>query len=213
MLSDETALLKVLSCATLALSDEEAAAQHLRSALQLVSEPFIPVAAAGCLAVVAPILAEREENKRAVQLLGLAFTYSDSILMGWMGKWSRLTRLRDRLKADLGAAAYQATWARGTQLNLEVTVADVLDYWGDDPDAEAVDIRHQANQALIEPLTPRELEVLALLAQGHSNREIADALTVVVGTVKSHVYNICQKLEADNRTQAVLKAKELGLIR
>jgi ATP/maltotriose-dependent transcriptional regulator MalT len=77
---------------------------------------------------------------------------------------------------------------------------------------EAKDLRQQANEALIEPLTERELEVLGLLGEGRSNREIAKALIVVVGTVKSHVHNICQKLSTDNRTQAVLKAKQLGLI-
>jgi LuxR family maltose regulon positive regulatory protein len=51
-----------------------------------------------------------------------------------------------------------------------------------------------------------------LLAEGRSNREIAQALTVVVGTVKTHVFNICQKLDAANRTQAVAKARQLNLL-
>jgi LuxR family maltose regulon positive regulatory protein len=65
---------------------------------------------------------------------------------------------------------------------------------------------------LLDPLTERELEVLRLLAEGASNAAIAAALVVVVGTVKKHVYNICAKLGAQNRTQAVARARALRLL-
>lgn len=65
---------------------------------------------------------------------------------------------------------------------------------------------------LVEPLTEREEEVLQLLAQGLTNKDIAEELTVVVGTVKSHNHNIYTKLGVDNRTQAVARARELHLI-
>jgi LuxR family maltose regulon positive regulatory protein len=61
-------------------------------------------------------------------------------------------------------------------------------------------------------LTERELEVLGMLAAGSSNREIAEALVVSLDTVKKHVTHILEKLGAANRTQAVARAKELGLI-
>lgn len=67
-------------------------------------------------------------------------------------------------------------------------------------------------QPLVEPLSERELEILALLATGDSNREIANQLFIAEGTVKNHVTNILGKLGARDRTQAALKAKELGLI-
>jgi len=66
--------------------------------------------------------------------------------------------------------------------------------------------------ALVEPLTGRELEVLRMLASGRSNRRIADELVVTVDTVKKHVTHIFWKLGADNRTQAVALARDLGLI-
>jgi DNA-binding NarL/FixJ family response regulator len=70
-----------------------------------------------------------------------------------------------------------------------------------------------APQALpIEPLSEREHEVLVLLAQGHSNREIADRLVLAEGTVKNHVSNILAKLQAENRTQAADIARRYGLI-
>jgi len=65
---------------------------------------------------------------------------------------------------------------------------------------------------VIEPLSEREIEILRLIAQGASNREIAGALFLAEGTVKNHVTNILGKLEARDRTQAALKARDSGLI-
>jgi DNA-binding NarL/FixJ family response regulator len=65
---------------------------------------------------------------------------------------------------------------------------------------------------LVEPLSDRELEILVLVARGASNREIAGQLYIAEGTVKNHVTNILGKLGVRDRTQAALKAKELGLI-
>lgn len=66
--------------------------------------------------------------------------------------------------------------------------------------------------ALAEPLSERELEVLRLAAGGASNREIAAALVIAEGTVKNHLTSILSKLDASDRTEAAVKAKELGLI-
>lgn len=61
-------------------------------------------------------------------------------------------------------------------------------------------------------ITPRELEILELIAQGMSNREIADKLFVSENTVKTHSSRLFDKLDARRRTQAVQIAKEMGLI-
>lgn len=68
------------------------------------------------------------------------------------------------------------------------------------------------NQSLVEPLTDRELEVLGLLADGLSNQAIADELIIAVGTVKSYTSHIYGKLAVANRTQAIVRAQELGII-
>ncbi len=60
-------------------------------------------------------------------------------------------------------------------------------------------------------LTPRESEVLSYLLNGSSNKEIARALDLQVVTVKLHIRGICRKLNAKNRTQAALKAREMGI--
>lgn len=67
-------------------------------------------------------------------------------------------------------------------------------------------------QLLIEPLSPRELEVLRLVAAGQTNREIGEALFVATGTIKKHLNNIFGKLAVSNRTQAIARARELGLL-
>lgn len=63
-----------------------------------------------------------------------------------------------------------------------------------------------------EPLTPRETEVLRLLSGGYSNREIGDALSLTEGTVKNHISKVLLKLGVRDRTRAVLKGLEKGLI-
>ena len=66
--------------------------------------------------------------------------------------------------------------------------------------------------ASIEQLTEREREILTLVARGASNRQIAENLYLTEGTVKNHMSNILGKLGVRDRTQAALKAKELGLV-
>jgi LuxR family maltose regulon positive regulatory protein len=86
--------------------------------------------------------------------------------------------------------------------------------------SEAIDevVRHRepadrsTSDQLIEPLTEREMEVLSLVAAGLPNRQIAENLVVVVDTVKKHVSRVLRKLSADNRTQAVARARALGIL-
>jgi len=63
-----------------------------------------------------------------------------------------------------------------------------------------------------DPLTDRETEILRLMAGGYSNKEIANSLGVAEGTVKNHVSNILSKMGVRDRTRAVLKAFEMGLV-
>ncbi|MEM7334891.1 MAG: LuxR C-terminal-related transcriptional regulator [Chloroflexota bacterium] len=68
------------------------------------------------------------------------------------------------------------------------------------------------DQTLIEPLSDRELEILQLVADGLSNREISEKLFVALNTVKGHNHRIFSKLQVNRRTEAVARARELGLI-
>jgi len=66
--------------------------------------------------------------------------------------------------------------------------------------------------SLVEPLSERELEVLQLVAQGLSNREISERLFLALDTVKGHNRRIYGKLQVQRRTEAVARARELGLL-
>ena len=68
------------------------------------------------------------------------------------------------------------------------------------------------SEVLHEPLSDREIEVLRLVSQGLSNRGIAEKLFISPGTAKTHIHNLCGKLGAQNRTEAAIRARELGLI-
>ncbi len=67
-------------------------------------------------------------------------------------------------------------------------------------------------QRIFEPLSPRELEVLHLMAQGLSNQEMCERLFLALSTVKGHNRTIFGKLQVQRRTEAVARARELGLV-
>jgi DNA-binding NarL/FixJ family response regulator len=69
-----------------------------------------------------------------------------------------------------------------------------------------------SSEALVLPLSPREREIVSLLGSGASNKEIADRLSLAEGTVKNHVTNILTKLDVRDRTQAALRARQLGIV-
>ena len=68
------------------------------------------------------------------------------------------------------------------------------------------------SEVLAEPLSEREIEVLRLVTTGMSNREIAQKLIISAGTAKTHIHNLCGKLGVHNRTEAAMRARELGLV-
>jgi len=67
-------------------------------------------------------------------------------------------------------------------------------------------------EPLLEPLTMREMEIIRMVATGASNKEIADKLVIAEGTVKNHITSILGKMNVKDRMNAVIKARELGLI-
>lgn len=81
-----------------------------------------------------------------------------------------------------------------------------------EPASDGVAPRRGVSQRLEDPLSERELEVLALLASGRTNSEVARDLFVSVGTVKSHTGNIYRKLQARNRAEAVARARDFQLL-
>jgi predicted ATPase/DNA-binding CsgD family transcriptional regulator len=188
---------RALAMAACGLGDYERARQQVHTVLAQETGSGIRL---WTLPMVALIQAHEGDYDRVAALLGLSFTHPASAT-GWLEYWPLITRLRRRLETQLGAETFAAAWKSGSQLDLDTIVEQVL-----------VETDPQAKQPLVEPLTNRELEVLRLIAEGLSNRAIAEALTIVEGTVRTHVYNLCQKLGARNRTQAVARARVLRIL-
>ena len=96
-------------------------------------------------------------------------------------------------------------------------IAAFTDEWTEagapQPHARAASLWRDADGQLLETLTARELDVLRLMAQGASNADIASGLMVSLGTAKWHVGHVLAKLGATSRTQALLRAQQVGLVR
>jgi DNA-binding NarL/FixJ family response regulator len=112
-------------------------------------------------------------------------------------------RLRRSLTADTDVAGEAATLGAARALDLDVDGYLV---------APRQSLDASDREVVQEPLTPRELDVLELLAEGLPNKAIADRLGISDQTVKFHVAAICGKLGASNRTDAVRRAVRRGLI-
>lgn len=112
-------------------------------------------------------------------------------------------------RAALSESAFAAAWSEGLATALEDAIDLALDYRPgsarDDRDLPAPTGRHAS-------LTAREIEVLALVARGMTNADIADALYITTGTARIHVSNILSKLGARTRTEAVHLARQQGML-
>jgi DNA-binding NarL/FixJ family response regulator len=127
-----------------------------------------------------------------------------------VGREADRARVRRQLEAEgLGIAIVgeAPTIAAAADAGL---IADAYVTAAPPPNGSSPVGRHDA--PILEPLTPRELEVLTLLAEGWPNKRIADRLGISDQTVKFHVSSICGKLGAANRTEAVRRALRNGLL-
>jgi predicted ATPase/DNA-binding CsgD family transcriptional regulator len=193
-----------------ALRDFEIVRYHTREILKIAYEyrssvHWRAVASARYSCILSAILfREAGDLRRAVELMALAppaFHRRDAAYLIFE---TTLETLKDMLPPD----TFEAAFERGKTLDLQATIHQLLDEFTPQPDIPSEKI----DQPLIEGLTSRELDVLALLADGMTNREIAQQLVISVSTVKVHTRNIYGKLNVSNRTQAVNEARTLGLI-
>lgn len=197
-----------LALACCGRDDYTSAKGYLLEALRQIDELYTPIFLTLLLPPAALMLAHEGDARAASELVGLAFNYPDS-LVKMMERWSLISNLIARLQQALGRDTYFASVGEGSKHDLERVARTLLRRFDTPHEAQPI---QAANQALTDPLTERELEVLQLLAEGLSNREIAHELVVSLGTVKKHNNNIFGKLQATSRTQAVAQGREFGLL-
>ena len=101
----------------------------------------------------------------------------------------------------------------GTHHDLVRTVHELIaDLRPDAPVASLAGLPHPSTPDLVDPLTPRELEVLRLVVAGWDNPAIASELVVAPRTVKKHINHIFSKLTVSHRGEAIARARELALV-
>jgi LuxR family maltose regulon positive regulatory protein len=176
-------------------------------------------------------------NARLIEILGLqamALEAQGRTAEADAALWQALTLARPegyvRVFLDLGTPLYHLlersaalgatpkTHGATTAIIAEDYVRDLLDAFQREREvrrsraAEGVSPPPSPTEASIDPLTERELDVLRLLAEGLSNKEMADRLVVAPSTVKQHLKNIYGKLDVHSRTQAVARGRALDLL-
>ncbi len=167
-----------------------------------------------CLEELADVVAGQGEPAWAARLWGAAEHYREASHAP-LPLVERLSRARhiEQAQGLLGKQIFAERWAEGRTLTAEQAIA--ASPTPDPASQRPVQGRPgqtSVAQPLLDPLSERELEVLQLLAGGASNQEIALALVVAPGTVKLHMSHILSKLGVKSRTQAILRARDLGLL-
>ncbi|MDX1616665.1 MAG: LuxR C-terminal-related transcriptional regulator [Candidatus Promineifilaceae bacterium] len=175
---------------------------------QWLTMDYVPFTLA-TVAAFARIEADLGREERAAELLG--FTSQHPLIKDWLAKHPQVAQLRARLKTRLGPMSFQAAWDQASSPDLRTVAQELLEEF-EPTDRQIAAHIVAANEQLVEPLTERELQLLPLLHDGMSNREIAEHLVVSVNTVKTHLKNLYAKLNVSSRTEAARRAQDLGLL-
>jgi DNA-binding CsgD family transcriptional regulator/tetratricopeptide (TPR) repeat protein len=149
-------------------------------------------------------LAETDPGQ-AAELLAWVCSHPD-VALDWVRHWPLLDRLQTQLHEMMGSDSYHRHWEKGQARTFDSIITYLHQAFRPASEAGA-DVAHP------HILTTREHEILGLLAAGMTNPQIAAQLVIGAGTVKTHTLNIYRKLEVANRTQAIVRAQQQGLLR
>jgi ATP/maltotriose-dependent transcriptional regulator MalT len=205
-----------LGLAACALGDFQTASQHFQQALQITTDMHFTTLTLSILIGVAELLWRYDRQERAIELLAFVRHHP----AGERETRDRAKQFLDDYERELAPEIFACAGQRGESENLDTVVSAVqmqlamLDIRSmeESKNIETASSPLPDMSGLIEPLTPRELEVLQHIAAGLTNRQIAEELIISVGTVKSYTSQIYGKLQVNNRTQAVAQAREIGLL-
>jgi ATP/maltotriose-dependent transcriptional regulator MalT len=178
------------------------ARRYLREALQYTSDPVTPLTLS-ILIGIGELLLQTGRRTRGIELLALALHHPISE----QDTKDVARRLLNRYQAT-GETAQPPS----DSVDLNAVATTLLDELLIPEDMPLTRQTPEAGETLIEPLSERELEVLRFIADDHSNREIAEKLFLSVATVKWYLTHIYGKLGVQNRTLAIMRARQLDLL-
>jgi len=201
-------LLNILGRLARQHEDYPRAVEYFQQGLALAVETDNTWTIAAQLSGLAGVAVARGKFKRAARMFGADQALRKALNVNVMpGLSADHEQTLADVRAQLSEAEFKAAWAEGYAMSLEQAVA-----YARKSSLDIEPTRAHGKQPLVEVISERELEVLRLLAVGLSNQDIAQQLMVTEGTIKRHTHNIFAKLDVRNRTQALLRAKELDLI-
>jgi non-specific serine/threonine protein kinase len=210
MLDDRSQKLKIFWEAGTSLLFQQEYTKARQHYIDSLSYSHDPIEIAYSLEGFAGLAAAQQQPERAARLLGAADAEREAAHAPHVGMDHYYERFIAVTRRQLSDTAFDTAWAGGRAM----TRREAIDY-ALQADA-APTTQHSTTSALLQPLldplSPRELEVLRLIGNGFSNAEIAAELVLAVGTVKAHLRSIFGKLGVTNRTQAVLQAQDHKLI-
>lgn len=193
------------------LGDYQLSQEYFRQALQLAVEIDYRPVLFGSFVNIADLLWKMGQRERPLTLL--AFTAHHSAT-DHETQYKAQTRLINVYQKGASPQLFAAAVAKGEASDLDKLTTDLLHQLSAPltPTSGEASLPTATNQNLVEPLTPRELDVLKLLCEGLTNQEIADELVLAIGTVKFYTGQIYGKLGVRNRVMAVARTRELNLL-
>jgi len=194
--------------AALLLGDSTLAAQLFAESITAAQEIGVARIVMGAVAGLAGVALVRGQPERAVRLLGAVEAARETSGVGRISHAPYAERIAAEVRARLGESAFAAAWKQGQAVPFEHALAGALALVSSaveqpppvDSDASGFG------------LTPRELDVLRLLVEGRSDREIGETLFIGTRTVQTHVANLFAKLGVNTRAEAAAVAVRRGLV-
>jgi predicted ATPase/class 3 adenylate cyclase/DNA-binding CsgD family transcriptional regulator len=166
---------------------------------------------AGALGGIAGVAAAKGQLAQAARLLGSAAAIREASGVRYGPHYIRGTQVLADVQSRLDERAFRVAWDAGRALALEEAVAEARAVIQEAQTATGSSSVNAGSGALA-GLTPRELDVLRLLIEGHTDKEIAEALFIGTRTVQTHVANLFAKLGVNARAEAAVVAVRRGLV-
>jgi predicted ATPase/DNA-binding CsgD family transcriptional regulator len=188
--------------------DQVLAARLFAESIAAAAEIGISRLVLGAVAGLAGVALALGQPARAARLLAAVETEGETSGVGRLGHAAHTARILAEVRASLPELAFVAAWEEGRQLSSADAVAEAR--------AIAASARQEPQSAPDDAsgfrLTTRELDVLRLLAEGHSDRQIGEALFIGARTVQTHVANLFAKLGVNARAEAAAVAVRRGIV-